>query len=217
MRSTTRTRTFALAGILSGALVLSACGGTTSTTESQEGSSSSASQADFNDADVSFVAGMKPHHEQAVEMSDIVLAADPSPEVAALAEKIKAEQEPEIEQLDEMLAVFGAAGGGHSGMDMGGDMDMSMGHGGMMSAGQMRQLMSSTGPEAERAAAQDASQRAERAVASAARRTARAELHAVDAPLDAFAAALDSLTRAGLLLAGYHRHHGGEWRRRRDG
>ena len=73
-----------------------------------------------------------------------------------------------------------------------------------------------TGPEAELAAAQDADTRAGRAAASAARRTTRAGFDSLDAPLDAFAAALDSLTRAGLLLAGYHRHHGGEWRRRRD-
>jgi len=73
-----------------------------------------------------------------------------------------------------------------------------------------------TGSEAERAATQDASERSVRAAASIARRTTRAELHSVEAPLDAFTVALDSLTSAGLLLAGYYRHHGGEWRGRRD-
>ena len=72
------------------------------------------------------------------------------------------------------------------------------------------------GPLAELAATQDAADRAERTAASAAKRSTRAELDAVDAPVDAFAATLESLTRARLLLAGYHRHHGGEWRRRRD-
>lgn len=131
-----RTRTTTLAGLLAGALLLAACGGGTDTT-----ASSDAAEVDFNDADVAFVSGMKPHHEQAVEMSEIVLDADPTAEVAALAEQIRDAQEPEIEQLDEMLDTFGVDGGegyggGHStGMDMSGG-----GHGGMMSDGQMQML-----------------------------------------------------------------------------
>ena len=57
---------------------------------------------------------MRPHHVQAVEMSELVLAADPTPEVAALATRIKAAQAPEIEQLDALIERFGADAGGHS-------------------------------------------------------------------------------------------------------
>ena len=138
-----RTRTTTFAGLLAGTLLLAACGGGTDST-----ASSDAAEADFNDADVSFVSGMKPHHEQAVEMSEIVLDADPTAEVAALAEQIRDAQEPEIEQLDEMLDHFGVdgeeRGGGHdSGMDMAGG-----GHGGMMSDGQMQMLAQADGDAA---------------------------------------------------------------------
>ena len=73
------------------------------------------------------------------------------------------------------------------------------------------------GPLAEIAAAADAQARANRAALAEARRRERAELETVEAPYAAFVATLESLTLAGLLLAGYHRHHGGEWRRRRHG
>lgn len=151
--------TIVLSGMLAGTLLLAACGGSdtdgsTAAGGSNDSSSSTSSSqgAEFNDADVAFVSGMKPHHEQAVEMSDIVLQADPTPEVAALAERIKAAQQPEIEQLDEMLDVFGADAGGHSGMDMDGGMDMGgmAGHGGMMSAGQMQMLQDASGTEVSR-------------------------------------------------------------------
>lgn len=141
-----RTRTTTLAGLLAGALLLAACGGGTDST-----APSDAAEADFNDADVTFVSGMKPHHEQAVEMSEIVLDADPTPEVAALAEQIRDAQEPEIEQLDEMLEHFDAdAGGGHSGMDMSEGMDMGGGHSGMMTGGQMQMLDDAEGDVASR-------------------------------------------------------------------
>lgn len=60
-----------------------------------------------NAADVTFLTGMRPHHEQAVEMSEIVLAADPSAEVAAVARQIKDAQSPEIEQMVQMLEALG--------------------------------------------------------------------------------------------------------------
>ena len=55
-------------------------------------------------ADVMFAQMMIPHHEQALEMSGIVLAKDGlDPEVAALAEEIQAAQGPEIAQLEAWL------------------------------------------------------------------------------------------------------------------
>jgi uncharacterized protein (DUF305 family) len=89
---------------VSGALLLGACG-------SDHGShSSSASievspEAAFNAADVMFAQGMIPHHQQAIEMADMAL--DPSvgagPEVLDLATRIKAGQDPEIDQMTALL------------------------------------------------------------------------------------------------------------------
>ena len=145
----TTTRTFALAGLLAGALVLTACGGGDDpTVATGDDSSTTAAQAQFNDADVEFVSGMVPHHEQAVEMADRILAKDPSEPVRALAEKIKAAQEPEIEELNALLESFGeeAAGGGHGGHGGGSG---GAGHGGMMTDEQMQDLQDHTGAAAE--------------------------------------------------------------------
>jgi hypothetical protein len=62
----------------------------------------------------------------------------------------------------------------------------------------------------------DAIRRQERDAEQAAVRRARDELAALDAavtPLDELA---DLLARAAMLAAGFHRHHRGEWRRRRE-
>lgn len=69
-------------------------------------------------ADAMFAQMMIPHHEQALEMSGIVLAKDGlDPEVAALAEEIQAAQGPEIAQLEAWLDEWDApremSGGGH--------------------------------------------------------------------------------------------------------
>ena len=64
--------------------------------------------AEANAADVMFAQMMIPHHEQALEMSAIVLAKeDVDPEVAELAEQIAAAQGPEIEQLEAWLDEWG--------------------------------------------------------------------------------------------------------------
>jgi uncharacterized protein (DUF305 family) len=153
-----RSRTLAVGGILAGVLVLTGCGGNEATIGAQSADptseASSDASADFNDADVSFVSGMVPHHEQAVEMADIVLADEPSPEVADVAEQIKAAQQPEIEQLNQMLAHFGvdaeSAGGhdgGHGGGHGGGDAPM---HGGMMTEQELAAFEAASGTDAER-------------------------------------------------------------------
>lgn len=136
---------------LAGALVLAACGGGDDTATSGSGmshggsstpSASARASALGNDADIAFLTGMKPHHEQAVEMSEMVLAAEPPAAVAEVAEQVKAAQAPEIEQMDQMLADLGqdAGSGGHS----------AGGHGGMMSDADMAQLMDATGTDAAR-------------------------------------------------------------------
>ena len=147
---------------LTGALALAACGdGGTETagagrSPSEQGGGHSAGHgaggsAKGNDVDIAFLTGMKPHHEQAVVMSEIVLAANPPAEVAAVARQVQGAQAPEIEQMDQMLAALGAqTGGGHSGGHSGGHGGHSGAHGGMMSEAEMAALEAATGTEAAR-------------------------------------------------------------------
>ena len=84
--------------------------------------------AEFDQADVMFARMMIPHHEQAIEMSDIILAKDGvEAEVVDLAEEIKAAQGPEIEQMESWLDACRVPTmmdaddiGGMGGMGMGG-------------------------------------------------------------------------------------------------
>ena len=95
--------------------------------------------AEFDSADIMFVQMMIPHHEQAVEMSDLLLAKEGvDEEVAELAQRIKAAQQPEIELMEEWLDDWDA------------DMPMDgMDHGdGMMSGDDMAALEDATGDEA---------------------------------------------------------------------
>ena len=156
----TTTRRLALPALaIVGALALAA-GGSSASDTAAPGSSSAGGHgsghstdggsdtAKGNDADVAFLTGMKPHHEQAVEMSEIVLAADPQAEVAAIAARIKEAQAPEIEQMDTMLTDLGeTANGGHGGGHSGGH---SGGHGGMLSDADMAALEAAKGNDAAR-------------------------------------------------------------------
>jgi hypothetical protein len=72
-----------------------------------------------------------------------------------------------------------------------------------------------TGPVAELAAAEDAAQRRQRADERAALQAAEAQLAGPVAALAEFETLLDRLTAALLVGAGYHRHHRGDWRKRR--
>jgi uncharacterized protein (DUF305 family) len=89
-------------------------------------SPSPSTAAQFNDADVMFVQGMLPHHQQAVEMSDMLAKkSGVSAETTALAQQIKAAQGPEITTMQGWLQAWGKdADGGMGGMDhdMGGGM-----------------------------------------------------------------------------------------------
>jgi len=108
---------------------------------------------DQNAADVMFVQMMIPHHEQAVEMSEMILAKDGvDPEVVALAEQIRAAQDPEIDLMEQWLSDWGLSSmSGMGGMDHG-NMDHGGGYGGMgggmdgmMSDEQMAELQSADG------------------------------------------------------------------------
>lgn len=103
--------------------------------------------AEHNDADVMFAQMMIPHHQQAVEMSEMLLAKDDVPaEVAAFAQKVIDAQGPEIERMNAMLTAWGqdpVDTDGMEGMDHGG---MS----GMMSESDMAALEQAQGTEAAR-------------------------------------------------------------------
>ncbi|MFP5334769.1 MAG: DUF305 domain-containing protein, partial [Actinomycetes bacterium] len=72
---------------LAAAVTLTACGG--------EGGDAASVSPEHNDADVTFAQMMIPHHEQAVEMSELVLDAEGVPEeVTDLAERIRDAQGP---------------------------------------------------------------------------------------------------------------------------
>lgn len=151
-------RSLTASAALAATLVLAACGSTADTATSDAGSGSgghggghstssappSASSVAADEADLAFLTGMRPHHQQAVEMSELVLAASPPAPVAALARRVKAAQAPEIEQIEQMLTDLdqptdSAAHGGHT-----------QGHGGMMSDADLQALEQATGAEAAR-------------------------------------------------------------------
>ncbi len=67
----------------------------------------------------------------------------------------------------------------------------------------------------ELAAAADERARAQRPAQQAAWRAECERIESAIAPLEEFYDAVETFARASLLLAGYHRHHRGEWRRRR--
>ncbi|TFC03837.1 DUF305 domain-containing protein [Cryobacterium adonitolivorans] len=143
-------RTYLLtAAAIAAALTLSACsGGTTDTGSSAAPSSpdSSASSVDFADADIEFAQMMIPHHEQAVEMSDDLLAKDGIDQrIVDLATEIKAAQEPEIKQLESWLTAWGIDDTSSSEMDM---SEMDHGTDGMMSDDEMNALKSASSEDA---------------------------------------------------------------------
>lgn len=129
---------------LAALLALAGCAGTAGNggMDNMPGMGSSASPAaDVNNADMQFTMMMIPHHEQAVEMADMILAKDGIDErVIALAEQIKAAQGPEIELMESWLDDWGTPMGDMDGMD----------HGGMMSGADMQALEDATGVEASR-------------------------------------------------------------------
>ncbi|QYH35017.1 DUF305 domain-containing protein [Salinibacterium sp. M195] len=141
-----KTRFAATAAIaLTALLTLSGCAN--AATESGQGANpsptDSASFADANNADVMFTAMMIPHHEQAVEMADMVLVKEGIDErVVTLAQEIKAAQGPEIELMTSWLDGWGVdAADGMGGMDHGD---------GMMSGSDMSELDAANGDDASR-------------------------------------------------------------------
>ncbi len=65
------------------------------------------SGANFNDADVTFLQMMYPHHAQAVEMAKLVPTRSQNQQVKDLAAAIEKAQAPEMQQMTTLLAGFG--------------------------------------------------------------------------------------------------------------
>lgn len=126
MQKTTKFR-----ALSTGALIITAALGLTACAAPAE----PAADSGANMADVMFVRMMIPHHEGAIEMSDVLLdKTGVDPDVVAMAEQIKAAQAPEIEQMKAWLEEWnvdmsgmddmgGMDHGGMGGMDMSEDMD----------------------------------------------------------------------------------------------
>lgn len=155
--TTSKIKHLAPAAALGLTLIVAGCGasmndhdmGSMSSPSSSTSSSSPAASATpaagpHNNADVMFASMMIPHHNQAIEMSDMLLAkSDVDPKVTALAQKIKGAQGPEVAQMTGWLTGWGVdpSMGGMSGMDHGsGD--------GMMSQADMEVLKNAEGAKA---------------------------------------------------------------------
>ena len=134
-------------GAVAAAIALAGCtinigtpGGSMMGGDSNNGMMGSSNSSEFSNTDVMFAQMMIPHHQQAVDMSDLALATSTNPDVLALAQKIKDAQAPEIELMRGWLDKAGAN------TTMGHGMD-DMGMGGMMSDEEMAALKDATGSD----------------------------------------------------------------------
>jgi uncharacterized protein (DUF305 family) len=156
-------RTAGAAAAVALSLTLAACGGTAGTPSNTPPAAAptpatAQSGQQFNDADIRFTQMMIPHHRQAVAMAELATERAQNQDVKTLAQRIKNEQDPEIQTMTGFLKAWGApaptadnsmSGMNHSNMnngDMSGTADMP----GMMSPEQMTQLSSATGTAFDR-------------------------------------------------------------------
>lgn len=141
--------------LASAGLLLAACGGDDSGSDTTAPAATSAVTADsaspagneHNEADVTFAQGMIGHHQQAIEMAEIAL--DPTrragPIVMDLASRIHAAQQPEIDTMTAWLDAWGEP----VAMETSGGHDMSTMEG-MMSAEDMDALAALTADDFDR-------------------------------------------------------------------
>jgi uncharacterized protein (DUF305 family) len=117
---------------LTAAMLLAACGQAARETHNTP----TPAKAQPNAADVAFVQNMIPHHQQAIEMAELVDARTDRPELTKLAGDITASQGAEISKMQGWLQAWGKSGHSMDSMP-GGD------HGampGMMSEADMTKL-----------------------------------------------------------------------------
>lgn len=150
-RTPARTRAAAVAaGAALTALLLSGCaaepsghtgghGGEPGAAAEQTAPVGASEAGEPNEADVDFAGGMVVHHEGALAMAQDAAQRASTPEVRALAERVVAAQQPEIDQMEGWLAAWGEDGGSHDGHDMAG-----------MGSDDAEALASATGTEYDR-------------------------------------------------------------------
>ncbi|WP_410870613.1 DUF305 domain-containing protein [Nocardia sp. A7] len=138
-------RTHVLLAATATVLFAAGCGDdSTTTTHATEHTTTTATSAaastDFNDADISFLQMMYPHHAQAVEMAKMVPSRTENQQLIALAAQVEKAQAPEMAQITDLLTGFSEpapSAGGHGGHDMPG----------MMTDAQMSSLQAATGAD----------------------------------------------------------------------
>jgi uncharacterized protein (DUF305 family) len=166
----TRISVITAAAIAAASVALAGCGGNSAPTSTVPGTGAAATTAStaapstaHNQADITFVQDMIPHHQQAVAMAKMVANHGASTQVTDLAGRIEAAQQPEIDHLNGFLRAWNAPVSqstgssmnpthgmpGMSGMDHsqdnsgpGGTSSMP----GMMSGGHMQQRGQANGP-----------------------------------------------------------------------
>ena len=100
MRPSKKPLWIAVAVIAALALTLTFAGPSLRAAFTPETSTSADGQAGYNDTDIHFLGMMVPHHQQAIDMSDVLLGSDvDDAEVRDLAQRIKDGQERENEQM----------------------------------------------------------------------------------------------------------------------
>ena len=87
--------------VLIGALLLSGCAASTQ------------SNSEYSSDDIAFAEMMIPHHEQAIEMSEIAFLNTTNPDVLQLAQEIKVTQSPEIDLMMSWTGVKASTHAGH--------------------------------------------------------------------------------------------------------
>ena len=134
---------------LAATVLLAGCGGSDPATghgghdpaPSTSSSTTTSPDKTFNEADIAFLQGMIPHHQQAVEMSDMLAKKTGiDPAVADLAKRIRAAQQPEITTMRGWLQDWGQLAEGHDH----GDQDD-----GMLTREQVEMLKQAEGAEAQ--------------------------------------------------------------------
>jgi uncharacterized protein (DUF305 family) len=152
---TPATRLAAAAAASAGILLLAGCGGDGNEDRAGDGANG------FNDADVLFAQQMIPHHEQALEMAQLVDGRAADAEIKEIAGKVEQAQDPEIRTLKGWLKSWKqpTAAESASGMDHGAHGGNSKGQGegesgGMMSDADMAELKGLKGAAFDKAFAE---------------------------------------------------------------
>ncbi len=127
--------------VVIGAVVLALATGCTINIGAPAAPSSDQGALAYSANDIMFAQMMIPHHQQAIELSDLAIERSQSEEILDLAQRIKAGQDPEIEKMQGWLEQSGA-----SSMMEGHDMG-AHGMSGMVSEADLETLASLASPE----------------------------------------------------------------------